>query len=176
MVSDGTWTALHVACDKNRVEVVQFLIGIGADVNKTLDGGIAPMFYCYNKQFMSALYLAGAEIEVVDASNNSLLHAAANDFDASRAEFLCERGVSIYKKNNDGTTPLDVAKKERRLEASHYLCRNSQSWRSCAICDFCSLMVGRRTSKVRQFCVYAAADNDKNCKVSVGQSPKFNLG
>ncbi len=121
VVSDGTWTALHVACDKNRLEVVQFLIGIGADVNKTTNGGIAPLFYCYNSQLMSVLYLAGANIEVVDTSNNSLLHAAANDFDASRAKFLCERGVRICTRNNDGMTPLDVAKKERRLEVSLYL-------------------------------------------------------
>ena len=84
-------TALHLPAKLNRINVVKFLVNVGADIN------------------------------VMDNAGNTPLHYAAISNQAEIAKFLVDRGADINIKNNDGKIPLEAAVSHNSLEVVNIL-------------------------------------------------------
>lgn len=79
-------TALHVACNKGRTDIINFLLNCGADVN------------------------------VADDDGNTPLHYAADGEQDSVVEELCKRGADKNVRNTSGQTPLHLAVIQQDLQ------------------------------------------------------------
>lgn len=81
-------SALHLACENNKLDVVMCLVEHGAKVN------------------------------VLGLDNSTPLHAAALFADTDIISYLLKNGADPYFKNNDSDTPIDYAERERPSEIS----------------------------------------------------------
>jgi ankyrin repeat protein len=86
------WTALGIACDSGKIEVVKFLIENGADVNIfSLDNKVSPLMSAYrNPEITEYLIKHGANLEHEGGiSNSTALSLAVRDDHVffSRSEF-----------------------------------------------------------------------------------------
>ena len=84
-------TALHLAVRSEHINVTNFLISVGADVN------------------------------TIDDKGNTSLHYAAISNHAEIANILVDRGADINIKNNDCKTPLEAAISHTSLEVVNIL-------------------------------------------------------
>lgn len=127
------FTALHVAVTRNNFDVVNKLIGSGADVNASNINGFTPLFEASkwaSSEIVTYLLDHGAEIEKRNLAMSSGVHEIANirkTFDMDdwssgkmRAYALSERrllvfeallqwGVATSRRNNQGKTAMDLA-------------------------------------------------------------------
>lgn len=86
------WTPLHYAAAGNHVEIAKFLIENGADINlKTATDG------------------------------KSALHWGAFHGHLPVVELLISKGANINDKDDDGYTPLDIAKQTEKRNLIHFL-------------------------------------------------------
>ncbi|MDR1385118.1 MAG: ankyrin repeat domain-containing protein, partial [Planctomycetaceae bacterium] len=118
---------LMVATQNGQLDIVEYLVERGADVNaKDTDMGNIPflmaatsgktplMFAARNNYLEIVKYLIknGADVNAKD--NNSITpfkFAAGNNY-LEITKYLIENGADVNVKNNDGKTPLDYAKSE----------------------------------------------------------------
>ena len=136
------WTALHWACHKGLVEVVEALIERGSQVNvrsrfgvRRLDAVIMGSFtdlyifssgstplmvaahaYECNDEVVKKLILAGAKVGMQNATGNTALHHAAAHNHIHCGILLAEAGASVrtWNKYFIPKTPLDFARTEFR--------------------------------------------------------------
>ena len=108
-------TPLHHAARSNTIEVLQYLISLGCDVNAKEK--IAPFQYAtaFNPSIDVLKYLISLGCDV-NAKNNSgetlLHHAARSNFNIRILKFLIEQGLDVNAKDFKGRTPLDWIKKD----------------------------------------------------------------
>lgn len=81
--SHGQWSALHNAVAEDRTDVVEVMLGAGANPNVTLADGTTPLMFATR----------GGDVEVV--------------------RILIQAGAVPYLKNEDGETALDIARQEK---------------------------------------------------------------
>jgi ankyrin repeat protein len=81
-------SALHLACESNKLDVVICLVEHGAKVN------------------------------ILGLGNSTPLHAAALFADTDIISYLLKNGADPYLKNKDSDTPIDYAERERQPEIS----------------------------------------------------------
>ena len=81
-------TPLHQAQRNQNVEIFEYLVSAGADVNATNQSGLTP------------------------------LHEAARwNWNIEVVKFLVSKGANVYARDNTGKTPLDYAKERERNHA-----------------------------------------------------------
>jgi serine/threonine protein kinase len=124
--------ALAYAIAADRVDVAEFAILQGADVNVSdLTELGQPIFGALSVEMLEMLLSRGANLNSYSSRGGSLLHETARR-DPSELElvkFLLARNVSPVERDQEGRTALDLAKKSRD-EASEYLRHqeNKQYW------------------------------------------------
>jgi ankyrin repeat protein len=126
-------TALHLACDRDAVEIVQFLLDQGANPSAVdhrhetplheacgkntatlFEAGMNPTFQCYQsmsdqESTVRMLLEAGADPCIRDKHGSAVLHnAAAHDL-ASSMRLFVEFGADISLRDAKGYTPFMVA-------------------------------------------------------------------
>lgn len=109
--SDGM-TALHVAVEYNRADIVEFLLASKADVNAQDDGGGAALSTAANKGFkdIANLLLAnGANADAKDNVGRTALHMAALRGFEDIVDTLLARGANVNALDANGFTPLRYA-------------------------------------------------------------------
>lgn len=125
-------TALRLACEKNNVEITEYLISRGADVNSTDNQGNSILFFsCIRFKHDAAKILVqnGADVNSKTRGHDiTPLHAIFNPWgtDIKLLNMLIEKGVDVNAINNRNGTPLGWAlgKYDFREEAIKILIKN----------------------------------------------------
>lgn len=116
----GNCTSLFLAASQGQLACLKLLIDRGADIHREDAGGLTPIYYTtYNfgsDCFECMRYLAGkgANIDVKDYRDETMLHSSAYHGNEDQVEYLLSLGVNYHAMTRDGLTALDVAKKEKR--------------------------------------------------------------
>jgi hypothetical protein len=119
----GGDTALHMAAAAHRVEIARSLIDKGASLGAKNRRGAEPLHYAvdggpraptWNPEAQQAivelLIGAGADVNAVDKGGVTPLHRAVRNRCAMAVRALLALGADARRKNNSGSTPLDLAK------------------------------------------------------------------
>jgi ankyrin repeat protein len=110
---------LHMACDKQHLEVIRLLLAAGADVNVPTSRGETPLFCAasahratdeHTRETLELLLGHGAEVNAqAKGGYTALLWCALCSLRTS-VELLLRHGANPGLQTEDGDTPLDVAK------------------------------------------------------------------
>jgi hemoglobin len=107
-------TLLHDAAGAGNLQVVEWLLELGADPNATYGGGHAPLYDVGNActaetgpAVVHALVRAGARVDARDGvQRTTALHMAARRGNVRVAEALLDCGADIDARDRGGATPL----------------------------------------------------------------------
>ncbi|XP_065828038.1 poly [ADP-ribose] polymerase tankyrase-1-like [Oscarella lobularis] len=105
-------TPLHLAAGYNQVEVAEYLLEHGADVNAKDKGGLIPLHNAssYGHVEMAALLIKhGALVNATDRWNFTPLHEAAQKGRTQLCSLLILHGADVNMKNQEGQTACDLA-------------------------------------------------------------------
>ncbi|XP_028966676.1 poly [ADP-ribose] polymerase tankyrase-1 [Galendromus occidentalis] len=108
-------TPLHLAAGYNNLEVAEFLLEKGADVNAQDKGGLIPLHNAssYGHLDIAALLIKfGTVVNAVDRWGFTPLHEAAQKGRTQLCSLLLAHGANPLLRNNEGQTPLDMAHAE----------------------------------------------------------------
>jgi ankyrin repeat protein len=125
--SDG-WTALALAAHFGRLEILQILLGFGADPNAVSHNllGNTPLHAAIagnQREAVSLLLQNGANPNGVDSGGWTPLHLAAHSGADSIARDLLEAGADPTIPNAQGDTPLSTARQQRHGKVASLLTR-----------------------------------------------------
>ncbi|VDO05956.1 unnamed protein product [Rodentolepis nana] len=105
-------TPLHLAAGYNNLEVVEFLLAAGADVNAQDKGGLIPLHNAssYGHVDVAAILIRhGTSVNAVDKWGYTPLHEAAQKGRTQLCSLLLAHGANPLTRNEEGQTPLDLA-------------------------------------------------------------------
>jgi ankyrin repeat protein len=117
--ADNGATPLSVAARNGYVYTVRALLEAGADVNLPDNEGITPLMAAIIRgrvvdlslaRMVTLLLLRGADPNQQDKNGNTALHHAVETSMIDAIPILIEYGASLEIANNQGQTPLDLAK------------------------------------------------------------------
>ena len=128
-------TPLHWAVVHSSLDVMQYLVSQGADVNAKDYGGATPLHFATaahcSLYVIQYLVLQGADLNMKDDRGRTPLHEAADRQSWRNREtvvgvlkYLISQGADVHAKDKDGQTPFDVAvvdSKKRFLRKMKYL-------------------------------------------------------
>jgi FOG: Ankyrin repeat len=121
------FTALHGLAEEEHYDIVQFLIGHGADVNARNEDGITPLHLAAWPEMAELLIASGADLE---ARNNQgytpLMVIAAEAEREDVMEVLLEAGADVNAKNNQGESAYDIAESREETDKLKLLKRYSR--------------------------------------------------
>jgi ankyrin repeat protein len=113
-------TALMYAAETGRIEVIEYLLSQGADVNAKsglLGAGTALNYAAAanRPQAIELLLASGANVNAVSPARkeSALMYAAARGY-LDVVKLLLEKGADSSLKNNDDETALDLARKQNQ--------------------------------------------------------------
>ena len=114
---ENGWTPLHLAARYGYARVATPLLEAGADPDRADRDGLTPIMAAITagnidrvRTVILRLLVNGADPNRQDSNGNSALHHAAMNNIAEAIPQLIKYGASPALKNNDGQTPLDLAK------------------------------------------------------------------
>ncbi|HBY05414.1 MAG: hypothetical protein UV38_C0003G0107 [candidate division TM6 bacterium GW2011_GWE2_42_60] len=104
-------TPLHRASQHGFIDIAEYLISQGADVNAQDEHLKTPIFDALNyPEFVKLLLKHGAKINAKHEDGSTPLHYALTlDSHPHAPKLLIDSGADIYARDNDGYTPLSCA-------------------------------------------------------------------
>ncbi|MBV0900121.1 MAG: ankyrin repeat domain-containing protein [Wolbachia endosymbiont of Fragariocoptes setiger] len=117
-------TVLQIACQKDSVEIVSYLLLVGADPKVSDESGRLPI---HVSAFLGQLRLVelfkekGIDFNVQDSCEATPLHYACSEGHLEVVQYLIEHGANLNIKGKNGKTPLHYACSEGHLEIVQYL-------------------------------------------------------
>ncbi len=125
--SDG-FTPLGLACYFGHLEIVQYLVNHGADVNKASSNSfhVAPIHSATaisDYEITAFLLGHGADVNAKQQSGVTPLHSAAHNGKLDIATLLVDHGADVKAKTSDGKTPADMAFEKNYNEVGEYLAK-----------------------------------------------------
>lgn len=108
------FTPLGMATHFGNENIVHFLLKNGADPNLASENGyrVYPLYVAIDSNFegiAKILIEAGAEVNIIQASQMTPLHAAAKNGNIEMLILLLEKGALVDIKNDQGKTASDLA-------------------------------------------------------------------
>lgn len=124
---DG-YTALGLASFFGHLEIVNFLLGRGAEVNVASrnDMGVMPLHSAAAARELAiaeVLIENGAEVDAPSAGGSTALHRAAQNGQLAMVRLLLEHGARPNPINDEGVTPRQLARKENHTQVADLLRR-----------------------------------------------------
>lgn len=113
--NNDSLTPLMVSANHSKVEMVNFLIANGANVNATSDSGMTPLMLAMNpmsehtQAVVTALIEAGADINAQSTGGNTALMEASHKGMLRQVMTLILAGAKLNVQNSFGETALIVA-------------------------------------------------------------------
>ena len=110
--SENEKTPLHYASQGGHLEIVEFLIARGADVNSKNIADETPLHYAAalgHKKVVDLLIDKEAILASENINGSIPLHNAANNGQIDIVRLLIEKGSDVNHRNKFGQTPLDLA-------------------------------------------------------------------
>ncbi len=129
-------TALFYAIERARSDVFEDLLARGANIESRDNSGRTPLCYVTeNKwdngaQYVNLLIQRGVDVRSKDYSGRTALHHAASTSRHEVVKQLLAGGADLEAKDNDGHTPIDIA-------------RRSRSWLNLAILERAAEIKGK---------------------------------
>ena len=108
-------TPLHLAAGYNNLDVAEYLLEHGADVNAQDKGGLIPLHNAssYGHLDVAALLIRyNTEVNATDRWGFTPLHEAAQKGRTQLCALLLAHGADPHMKNQEGQTPLDLSTAE----------------------------------------------------------------
>ena len=108
-------TPIHFASGYNRVDVVELLLSLGANVHAKDKGGLVPLHNACSYGHLEVVELLikhGANVNISDLWKFTPLHEAAAKGKYDICKLLLKHGAEPTKKNRDGKTALDLVREE----------------------------------------------------------------
>jgi hypothetical protein len=109
---DNDWTPLMLAIEYDKVNVAEFLIHKGANVNLGRKKGWTPLIMASvsgDLDFVKFLIRAGADINLGESDGQTPLKYASCQGHYDVVAYLIKCGADVNKADNDGETPLMCA-------------------------------------------------------------------
>ena len=113
-----------VAAGMGRIEIMKYLISVGADIHKTDKCGCTCLHFAvlnYELDIVQYLVSIGADIHHTDERKRTSLHIAALLDNIEVAQYLISVGADIDKGDNLGNTPLHNAAQREHMYLVQYL-------------------------------------------------------
>ncbi|CAD5124042.1 DgyrCDS12350 [Dimorphilus gyrociliatus] len=114
------FTALHIACQYNSTDILEYLIENGANINIEAKNKVTPLHVaskCNKLESVIILLDNGANMEVITTDKLTPLHCASRSGQVAIVEKLLERGAEVNAKSKSKLTPLHMAS-----QGNHYDC------------------------------------------------------
>ncbi len=120
---DGN-TPLHWAVHEGYIDIVKYLVSIGADIhatNKNMYTSFAGACYLNDLVMVEYLFSLGSNIEVRDCDEYTPLIGSCQFDNIEIVQFLVSHGANIEARDDTGATPLIMAICSDQLKIVKYL-------------------------------------------------------
>ena len=110
--NDNGQTPMHMAAWQGHLNIVQFLIDLGADINTMGPANQSPLLYAAYEgrtEIVEILLQQGAEFNYQDRNGRTPLHYAARQNHPDVVRYLLSQGADLNIKENQGETELHFA-------------------------------------------------------------------
>jgi len=118
VATDIGWSPLMLACDTGNLEFAQAFLRSGAHVNTTMKGGWAALHLAARKGHTEIVGMLlsqqGIDINIANEELETPLHESAERGHEQVVNLLLEKGAEVNPRDEDGLTPLGLAKRRRR--------------------------------------------------------------
>lgn len=122
--SDTGMTALHWASNAGHIDIVELLVGAGADLDRVEpDSRWTPLhFACAKPEHETVarvLIDAGADVNALDNVQWSALHLACDRGYLDTVRALLEAGADVHAQSANGVTPREFALEQGHRDVLH---------------------------------------------------------
>lgn len=100
---------IHIACENDKDEIIDLLIGVKADLNIRNKEGNTPLHLAAlkgNLNAMSSILKQGVDIKIRNLKGENALNYAIRNGDIRSVRLLYNNGVDIYSADKDGNVPI----------------------------------------------------------------------
>lgn len=175
-VKDSTGrTPLAMAVENGRIDNVEYLLNIGADVNGKDHAGndLVLAAYAKSRPMLNLFINRGAKLDVRGPDGKTLLLLGLEKNDASLVKLLAEKGINVNERQANGKFPLEIAVENKQTANVKTLLEANADFKvkTAGGDPLLSLTIEKRIGSIAEILLQKGAD--PNGKNSAGHSHLF---
>jgi ankyrin repeat protein len=124
-------TPLAIAVESNRVDNVEYLLNMGADVNGTDHNGVDLILVAYgkNRAMLNLFITKGGSLDAKSPDGKTLLLMSLEQNDTPLLKLLTEKGANVNERQANGKYPLEFAIEKRHFNNTKLLLDSKADFR-----------------------------------------------